>query len=84
MHLTIPPRELLRRFLRTALGMVIFAFGNYLTVQANIGQAPWNVLCQGISLHLPLSYGVSTMLVSVMIVVTDVLLGEPIGLSQGT
>ena len=81
MHLTIPPRELLRRFLRTALGMVIFAFGNYLTVQANIGQAPWNVLCQGISLHLPLSYGVSTMLVSVMIVVTDVLLGEPIGLA---
>ena len=81
MRLTESPRNLARRLGRTALGMVVFAFGNYLTVQANIGQAPWNVLCLGLTNHLPLSYGVSTMLISVLIVVTDVLLGEPIGIA---
>lgn len=81
MVLTVSPRDLGRRVLRTALGMTVFAFGNYLTVQANIGQAPWNVLCLGLTNYLPLTYGVSTMLISILIVVTDVLLGEPIGIA---
>ena len=81
MRLVIPPMELARRMVRTAIGMAVFAFGNYLTVLAGVGQAPWNVLCDGLSQHLPLSYGTATMLVSFAILAADLALGEPIGLA---
>ena len=41
MRLSVPFPQLLRRALMTSFGLVIFAFGNYLTVKANIGQAAW-------------------------------------------
>jgi len=82
MRLTVPAETLLRRTLRAALGVAIFAVGNYFTVKANIGQAPWNVLCMGLSLHLPLSYGGATVLISLTVVLTDLLLGEPIGITM--
>lgn len=82
MRLTMPLPTLLRRVFRAALGVAIFSLGNFLTVQANAGQAPWNVLCMGLSLHLPLSYGGASVVISLAIVLTDLLLGEPIGVTM--
>lgn len=82
MRLTLPGRVLLRRIFQAALGVAVFAVGNFLTVKANVGQAPWNVLCMGLSLHLPLSYGGATVLISLLIVLTDLLLREPIGVTM--
>ena len=41
MRLTIPLPALLRRMLLASAGLAVFALGNFLTVKANIGQAPW-------------------------------------------
>lgn len=80
MRLTIPLPALLRRMLLASAGLAVFALGNFLTVKANIGQAPWNVLNLGLTCHLPLRYGQVSILVSFLVVAADLLLREPIGL----
>lgn len=69
----------LRQLLRTVLGLAIFSFGVYLTIQANIGLAPWDALSMGVSLHTPLRYGTAHMLISLLILIIDLLLREKIG-----
>ncbi|MEG1658174.1 MAG: hypothetical protein RR288_03865 [Oscillibacter sp.] len=70
----------LRRVLRAVFGLLFFAVGVFLMVQANIGLAPWDVFSMGLSYHLPLSYGQSMVTISLSIVLLDVLLKEEIGL----
>ncbi len=80
MRLTIPLPALLRRMLLASAGLAVFALGNFLTVKANIGQAPWNVFNLGLANYLPMTYGQVSILVSFLVVAADLLLREPIGL----
>ena len=52
------------RLLNLYIGLMIYGLGVALTVDAAIGIAPWDVLAQGISLQSGLSFGVSTVVVS--------------------
>lgn len=73
----------LNRFKRSLLasaGLLLFAFGFYLQLVANIGLSPWTALNQGLSLHLPITFGQASILVSVLIVAADLLMKETIGL----
>ena len=70
----------LSRCLITSFGLLLFSFGYYLQLVADIGLPPWQALNQGLSLHLPITFGQASILVSVVIVFTDILLREPIGL----
>lgn len=45
-------------------GLTIFGFGEALLIQSKIGNSPWSVLAQGVSLHSPLSIGTSTFVIS--------------------
>lgn len=49
------------------LGLLIYGLGVALTVQASLGIAPWDVFAQGISIQTGLSFGVSTVIVSVLV-----------------
>jgi len=80
MRLSIPFSQLLRRTVACCFGLIVFAFGNFLTVKANIGQAAWNVLNMGLSKTLPLTFGQITIFVSVCVILLDILMKEPIGL----
>lgn len=80
MRLTIPVSDLLRRTLLATAGLFVFAIGNYLTVQANIGQAPWNTFQLGLTNYLPMTYGQISILVAFLVVAIDLLIREPIGL----
>lgn len=84
MHLTPALRRVARdRAVRSAsasFGLVIYGFGCYLQVQANIGLSPWNALSQGLSLRLPLSLGNASILISLLVIAVDLLLRESIGL----
>lgn len=82
MRLSIPLSQLLRRVLLSCLGLMVFAFGNLLTVKANIGQAAWNVLYMGLSKVLPITYGQIIILISVIVILLDILMKEPIGLGS--
>lgn len=71
--------QIIKEILRSALGLFIFAIGVYLTIQANIGLAPWDCLSMGISGHVGYSYGIVHTAISIGILVIDILLKEKIG-----
>ena len=64
---------------RVLFGLVIYSFGVYLTIYANIGLAPWDCLGMGIAKHTPLNYGSSMVLIGVCAIVIQLILRERIG-----
>ena len=64
---------------RIIFGLVIYSFGVYLTIYANIGLAPWDCLGMGIAKHTPLNYGSSMVLIGVCAIVIQLVLRERIG-----
>lgn len=71
--------RILLKFLKTAFGLAVFAFGVRLTISANIGLAPWDSFSMGISYHTPLSYGTAHITISCAIVAIDLMMREKIG-----
>ena len=69
-----------KRSLLASAGLLLFAFGFYLQLAANIGLSPWTALNQGLSRHLPITFGQASILISVLIVVLDLLMRETIGI----
>ena len=65
-----------------AVSLFINGFGVYLTIQANIGAGPWDVLNLGLSKTLGILYGTASIAVSLTILVIDILLKEPIGIAM--
>lgn len=65
--------------LRTLCGLLIYSFGVYLTIAANIGLAPWDCFCMGIAQHTPLNYGSTMVLISVTTILIQLLFRERIG-----
>ena len=72
-------KTLLRKLVRVVISLVIFAFGLDLTVKADIGVGPWDVMALGISYHTPLAYGQVLIAVSLLVVLVDLLMHEHIG-----
>lgn len=68
------------RIIRLFWGLFLYAAGIVLTVRANIGLSPWDVLHQGLSLHTGLSFGDVNILVASVIVITVILMRERVGL----
>ncbi len=48
-------------------GLFIFGLGDALVIQGNIGNGPWSVLAQGVSRHLHVSMGWSTLGISALV-----------------
>jgi uncharacterized membrane protein YczE len=57
-------RSLPMRLVILVFGLFVYGLGVALTVQASLGIAPWDVFAQGISIQTGLSFGVSTVVVS--------------------
>jgi uncharacterized membrane protein YczE len=55
------------RFLKLNVGLFVYGIAIAMLVHASIGLAPWDVLAQGISKQTGLSFGQSTIAVSVMV-----------------
>jgi len=70
------------RILKAAVGLMLFGLGGYMTIQANVGLAPWDVFSMGVSMHVPLSFGTITIITSFIILLADVLIGERIGIGM--
>ena len=72
--------ERVKRSLLASAGLMMFAFGYYLQIVANIGLSPWTALNDGLALRLPITLGQASIIVSILIVVSDLLMKERIGL----
>ena len=68
--------------LLAAVSLFVNGFGIYLTIQANIGAGPWDVLNLGLSKTLGILYGTASIVVSYTILGIDIALREPIGIAM--
>jgi len=66
----------LSRVLILITGLALFGIGESLLVQSGIGNSPWVVFSQGLSNHTPLSIGESTFVISAVILLLWIPLGE--------
>lgn len=57
-------------------GLAIFGLGDSLLIQSHIGNAPWSVLAQGISFRADINIGVATFLISALVLLFWLPLGE--------
>lgn len=74
--------EVIKNMVLASIGLFIFAVGIYLTIQANVGVAPWDVLNQGLTKRTGFLYGNVMIMVSLTVIVLDVLMKEPIGMGM--
>ena len=56
-----------KRALILFFGLAIFGLGDGLIIQSGLGNAPWSVLAQGISLKSGLSIGTSTLIIGALV-----------------
>ena len=57
----------LNTFTYLVLGLILFGIGETLLITANRGVSPWTVLAQGLSFQFNLSIGVTTFIVSIIV-----------------
>jgi uncharacterized membrane protein YczE len=76
------PLEIFKNALLAAFGLFSFGFGLYLTIQANVGVAPWDTLTLGIADTLGVLYGNVSVVMGFVILGIDLLMGEKIGIGS--
>lgn len=72
-------RRLPRRFAQLFIGVFLYGVGIAFIVRGAIGAAPWDVLTQGITRHVPLSFGTVTILVSIVVLLLWIPIKQKLG-----
>ena len=67
------------RLLKLVGGLFLFSLGTYMTMQANIGLAPWSAFNAGVSARFGTTFGTVNIVTALVIIVIDMLLHEHIG-----
>lgn len=75
-------KDILENTFTASFGLFLFAFGVYLTIQANIGVAPWDAFSLGLSSTFGILYGTASISISLIIVAIDIALKEKIGIGM--
>ena len=65
----MPQSKFPTRFIKLVVGLFIYGVGVAMTVDAQLGLAPWDVLAQGISKQTTLTFGYATVAVSVLVLI---------------
>ena len=69
-----------RRLSQLALGLVLYGLTLAMLIRATLGNAPWDVLHQGLSRHLPISIGTAVIAMSFVVLLAWIPLREMPGL----
>ena len=75
-------KDIIVNILKACAGLFFCAFGTFMTLRANIGVAPYDVLHVGLSRVFGMSYGNASILVSLTVLIIDILLKEKIGIGM--
>ena len=70
---------MIRRITQLFVGLVFYGVGLALMVQAQIGIAPWDVLTQGLMRHTGLSFGILTIITSIVVLLLWIPLRQKAG-----
>ena len=69
-----------RRLIQLAVGLALYGLTLGMMIRAVLGNAPWDVLHQGMAIHLPISLGTAVIVMSVVVLLFWIPLREPPGL----
>jgi len=69
-----------RRLLQLAVGLALYGLTLAMMIRATLGNAPWDVLHQGMAIHLPISIGTAVIVMSLVVLVLWIPLRELPGL----
>jgi uncharacterized membrane protein YczE len=69
-----------RRFSQLAFGLVLYGVTLAMLIRATLGNASWDVLHQGMSIHLPMSIGTAVIVMSLVVLLLWIPLKEMPGL----
>jgi uncharacterized membrane protein YczE len=72
--------RLTRRLSQLMLGLALYGLTLAMMIRATLGNAPWDVLHQGLAIHLPISIGTAVIAVSVVVLLFWIPLRELPGL----
>ncbi|MDE0169791.1 MAG: hypothetical protein OXS29_09780 [bacterium] len=72
-------RAVLARVPGLMLGLVLFGAGIALKLRSGLGLSPWDAFHQGVSIHVPLSIGTVTILVSGLVLLAWIPLRQRVG-----
>lgn len=75
-------KHILINALVAAVSLFVNGLGVYLTIHANIGAGPWDVFNLGLSKTFGILYGNASITVSLLILLIDIILREPIGIAM--
>lgn len=70
-----------KRVLIVVFGLAAFGLGDALIIESGLGNTPWSVLAQGISLKSGLTIGTATLLISVVVLLSCIPLHVRLGFS---
>lgn len=73
-------REFYIRLLRLIWGLFLYALGIIITINANIGYAPWDIFHVGFAKTVGISIGTASIITGLVIGTIAILLGEKLGL----
>lgn len=68
-----------KRIIKLIFGLFLYSLGSFLTIQANIGLAPWEAFSMGGAYLTHLSYGNIVVITGLIIIVIDFALKEKVG-----
>jgi uncharacterized membrane protein YczE len=71
----------IKRVLIVIFGLAAFGLGDALIIESGLGNTPWSVLAQGISLKTGLTIGTTTLLISVIVLLSWIPLHVRLGFS---
>ena len=69
----------IKRHIRLILGLFISALGMVMTINANLGVAPWDAFHQGLAKVTGITLGTAAISSGFVIIILDIILGQPIG-----
>ena len=72
-------KDMIKRVAKLFLGIFLYSLGIVMTINANLGLAPWDVFHQGLSNNMGITMGQASICVGLVIVVLDSFLGERLG-----
>ncbi len=73
-------KPFLYRFFRLLLGLFLYALGIVITLNAQIGYAPWEVFHVGLAKSTGMSIGMASIIAGIVIGILSLFLGEKLGL----
>lgn len=80
----LPTDRVARRLLQLYAGLALYGFSMALMVRSDLGNMPWDVLHQGLSEQLGLSFGIVTILVGALVLLAWIPLRERPGLGTAS